>query len=68
LRGQSLMRWTLVNALGGLTWLAGLSFAKGAAFPNSEFLAFGDHRMAVGLSFGLAGLALLLWANIRNAA
>ena len=62
------MKWTVLNALGGLTWLAGLSFAKGATLLDGDLFSVGDHRVLVGISFGLAGLALLLWTNLRSAA
>ena len=62
------MKWTVLNALGGLSWLAGLEYAKGADFPLGTILVSDDHRLAVGLTCGLFGLLLLLWANIRSPA
>jgi hypothetical protein len=62
------MKWTVLNALGGLTWLAGLSFAKGATLPDGGFVSVGDHRVLVGFGFGLVGLLLLLWTNLRSTA
>lgn len=61
------MKWTALNALGGLAWLAGLTIAKGANFPDGNIFFGDDHRMIFGVTFGLAGLALLLWTNFRSA-
>ncbi len=60
------MKWIAFNACGGLIWLAGLSFAKGAAFPN--LLAAGENRLLLGCGIGLLGLMVLLWSNFRSAA
>jgi hypothetical protein len=60
------MKWTVLNAFGGLTWLAGLSFAKGATLPDGGLFSVGDHRLLVGICFGLAGLSVLLWTNLRS--
>ena len=62
------MKWIVLNACGGLTWLAGLSFAKGTTLPDGDFLTVGDHRMLVGMSVGFAGVLLLLWTNLRSTA
>ncbi len=62
------MQWIVLNALGGLAWLAGLEYAKGADFPFGTFLVSDDHRFAFGLACGVTGLLLLLWANIRSPA
>lgn len=62
------MKWAVFNAFGGLAWLAGLSLAKGNALPVGDSLLAGDNRFYVGLSFGLAGILLLLWSNFRSAA
>lgn len=62
------MKWTVLNAFGGLIWLAGLSFAKGATLPDGDLLSVGDHRVLIGISFGLAGLLVLLWTNFRSTA
>lgn len=62
------MKWTVLNALGGLVWLAGLSFAKGVTLPDVGLFSVGDHRFVVGIGFGMAGLLVLLWTNIRNTA
>lgn len=61
------MKWTALNALGGVVWLAGLSIAKGASLPGGTLLFGDDHRLVFGLTLGTAGLALLLWTNFRNA-
>ena len=58
------MQWLVLNAFGATSWLAGLCYAKGATPPFDNLLG-GDHRMLIGLSFSLAGLAVLLYANLR---
>lgn len=62
------MKWAVLNALGGLIWIAGLCLAKGATLPVADLSGFGDHRLAAGLTLGCAGLLLLLWTNLRSAA
>lgn len=62
------MKWTVLNALGGLAWLIGLSYAKGVNFPVGTIVAGDDHRLVIGALVGLAGLTLLLWANFRSPA
>jgi hypothetical protein len=62
------MKWTVLNALGGGVWIAGLSVAKGQTLLGDQLLSVGDHRMLAGIGFGLAGLTILLWANLRSAA
>ena len=61
------MKWSVLNAFGGLFWLAGLSLAKGSVLPANIDYSVGDHRLLVGLSFGMVGLAVLLWTNLRTA-
>jgi hypothetical protein len=62
------MKWTVLNALGGLSWLAGLEYAKGADLPLGAVFVSDDHRFLFGVTCGLFGLLLLLWANIRTPA
>lgn len=62
------MKWTVLNALGGLAWLAGLAYAKGASLPVGNILAADDHRLLVGMILGLTGVALLVWGNLRSPA
>ena len=62
------MKWTVLNALGGLAWLAGLEYAKGATLPIGGIVVGDDHRILIGMLLGLSGLCLLLWANIRSPA
>lgn len=58
----------MLNGLGAAIWLSGLSLAKGKALPDSVLWAVGDNHFAIGMSLGLAGLAVLLWTNFRSAA
>ena len=60
------MKWLAFNALGGLIWLAGLSFAKGATLPN--LLVAGDSRILLGCGVGILGLMVLLWSNFQSTA
>ena len=62
------MRWTALNALGGLAWLAGIVYAKGSEGPAASYLSPDGHNLAIGALMGAAGLGLLLWANFRTAA
>ena len=62
------MKWTVLNALGGLSWLAGLSYARGASLPVGDYFVADDYRFTVGLVLGLTGLLLLLWTNFRTPA
>ena len=59
------MQWIVLNALGALTWLAGLSVATGASVPFTDTLIVSDHHLMVGMGFSLVGLAVLLWGNFR---
>ncbi len=59
------MRWTVLNALGGLAWLAGIIYAKGA---EGAALGSNDHHLVIGASIGIVGLAVLLWANLKTTA
>ena len=61
------MRWTVLNALGGAAWLAGIVYAKGAEGPAASYLAADGHNLLIGTVMGMAGLAVLLWANFRSA-
>ena len=60
------MKWAVVNALGAVVWLLGLFFAKSAAAPSWNLLVADDYRFVVGLLFGVAGLAILLWTNLTS--
>lgn len=60
------MKWTVLNVLGALIWLSGLSIAKGMTFPDSVLTAVGDNRFEVGMGLGLVGIAFLLWTNLRS--
>jgi len=60
------MRWTVLNAFGGLAWLAGLECARGAGSP-AGMLVSNEHHVLVGATVGAMGLVVLLWANLRNA-
>ena len=62
------MQWTVLNAFGGLAWLAGLMFAKGTALPLGNLLVGSDQHVMVGILCSLTGLAVLLWANFRTPA
>ena len=62
------MKWTALNALGGVSWLSGLEYAKGVDFPLSNIFASDEHRVTLGLMFAIFGLIILLWANIRSPA
>ena len=62
------MRWTVLNALGGLAWLAGIVYAKGAQGPAASYVSADGHNLAIGALIGAAGLVLLVWANFRTAA
>ena len=60
------MRWTVLNALGGLAWLAGVDCARGTGGPAGGFVS-SEHHVFVGATIGAMGLIVLLWANLRNA-
>lgn len=60
------MKWVLVNLLGAVAWVFGLFVAKGATLPSGNLLAATDHQFVTGVVFGLAGLATLLWTNLRS--
>ena len=60
------MRWTVLNALGALAWLAGLSYAKGMSMPGG-ILAGDEHRLLIGMAICGGALLLLLWSNLRGA-
>lgn len=62
------MKWSLGNVAGAGAWIFGLYFAKGASLPSGNLFAAADHHFITGLCAGVAGLATLLWVNLRNAA
>ena len=62
------MKWSLLNALGGLAWLGGLEVAKGTSFPIANIPLAEDHRLLYGMAMGLVGLMVLVWANLRSPA
>jgi hypothetical protein len=53
--------------VGCLVWLAGLAYAKGLGVLASFANADGNHIL-MGLSFGMIGLALLMWVNLMDTA
>ena len=58
------MKWTVWSALGGVAWLAGIVYAKGA--QGAAYYAANDHHLLVGGTVGATGLAILLWTNMRS--
>ena len=66
--GCTTMKWSLGNGLGAGGWIFGLCCAKGADLPTGNIFAASDHHFVAGLVIGAAGLATLLWVNLRNVA
>ena len=63
-----MMRWSVLNAFGGLCWVAGLCYAKGQGSSVAALLPDTDHHLLIGAVMGSAGLLVLLWSNLRNTA
>lgn len=61
------MRWTALNGAGTLLWIAGLYLILGVAHAGSWGGWMPSNPLPVGGAAGLAGLAILLWANLRDA-
>ncbi len=57
------MKWVAINTLGAMVWLLGVFYARG---PQSGIFAGGGHQFSIGLAFGVIGLAILLWTNLRS--
>ena len=66
--GAADMKWMVLNALGGLFWVAGLCYAKGQTSSLAALLPDTDHHLLIGALAGAAGLSVLLWSNLRGAA
>ena len=62
------MKWTVFNLFGGLFWIAGLCYAAGSTSALASLLPESNHRLLVGLAFGLTGLLVMLWSNLRDPA
>ena len=60
------MKWAITNAVGAVAWVLGLSIAKGSQLATGGLLPTPDHQVFVGSMCGIAGLAILLWVNLRS--
>lgn len=61
------MRWTALNGAGALFWVAGLYLILGVAHAGVWAAWMPSNPLPLGSAFGLLGLLLLLWANLRDA-
>ncbi len=61
------MRWTALNGLGAFLWIVGVYLALGVAHAGSWAVWLPPNPLPIGGIIGSAGLALLLWVNLRDA-
>ena len=61
------MKWTALNSVGALFWLIGLSLALGVSHAGSWSAWLPQNPLPIGGLCGVVGLAMLLWANLRDA-
>ena len=61
------MRWTALNGLGALFWVAGLYLALSVSHGGTWGPWLPANAFYIGGACGLVGLATLLWANLGEA-
>lgn len=61
------MRWTALNGVGALFWIAGLYLALGVSHGETWGSWLPANSLPIGAMFGVIGLAVLLWANLSDA-
>lgn len=61
------MKWTALNGVGALFWIAGLYLALVVGRSGAWDGWLPVNALYAGAAFGLVGLATLLWANLGKA-